>query len=157
MERRRRLARAKPRPRTDDRRLADASYYAANRIRKLEWQAEYRRANWQRIKPVAMARTMARRALVAQVDAEVFTREEIADRDGWRCHLCGDDVDPRLTFPSPDSASLDHVLPLSAGGAHTRANCNLAHLGCNASKNYRMTGVSRGYIEHRARRKSGVS
>jgi 5-methylcytosine-specific restriction endonuclease McrA len=30
--------------------------------------------------------------------------------------------------------SLDHVIPISAGGEHSKANTQLAHLGCNAKK-----------------------
>lgn len=32
------------------------------------------------------------------------------------------------------SASLDHILPLSLGGAHSMANVQLAHLSCNHTK-----------------------
>jgi 5-methylcytosine-specific restriction endonuclease McrA len=33
------------------------------------------------------------------------------------------------------SASIDHIVPLSAGGLHCRSNVQLAHFGCNAKKN----------------------
>ncbi|MGW0626438.1 HNH endonuclease [Streptomyces sp. NPDC002758] len=62
---------------------------------------------------------------------------EIAERDGWRCHLCGDPVDPELSWPDPLSPSLDHVVPLSLGGPHTPENVRLAHLSCNSAKGNR--------------------
>jgi len=55
-------------------------------------------------------------------------------RDGWRCGICGQIVDPTLKHPDPMSASLDHIIPLAVGGTHTRQNVQLAHMICNSSK-----------------------
>lgn len=60
--------------------------------------------------------------------------KEIFDRDRWRCQLCGGRVSRSLRHPDPLSASLDHIVPLNDGGAHIRANVQLAHLRCNLSK-----------------------
>ena len=38
------------------------------------------------------------------------------------------------------SASLDHVMPLIAGGQHTRHNTQIAHWICNVRKGARATG-----------------
>lgn len=65
---------------------------------------------------------------------EVFADLEIFKRDGWRCGLCGEPVDPSLCHPDPMSASLDHVHPIAKGGGHVRANVQCAHLRCNLSK-----------------------
>jgi hypothetical protein len=65
---------------------------------------------------------------------EVFADLEIFKRDGWRCGLCGEPVDPSLCYPDPMSASLDHVHPIAKGGGHVRANVQCAHLRCNLSK-----------------------
>jgi 5-methylcytosine-specific restriction endonuclease McrA len=65
---------------------------------------------------------------------------EIAERDGWRCHLCGDRVKRGLAWPHPQSASLDHVIPLSRGGLHDPVNVRLAHLVCNVAKGNRGAG-----------------
>lgn len=64
------------------------------------------------------------------------SRARVFARSGWRCALCGDPVDKSLRFPNPASKSLDHVIPLSVPGSpgHVFANCQLAHLGCNARK-----------------------
>ncbi|MFB6977700.1 HNH endonuclease [Streptomyces scopuliridis] len=59
---------------------------------------------------------------------------EIAERDGWRCNICRQRVGKKIAWPHSRSASLDHVVPLSKGGAHDPANVRLAHLGCNSSK-----------------------
>lgn len=73
------------------------------------------------------------RMVGARTGGSVFLSEIIA-RDGTDCGICGDQVDLSLTYPHPFSKSVDHVLPLSRGGAHAPENCQLAHLRCNISK-----------------------
>lgn len=75
-----------------------------------------------------------RRARLRGVEREPYTTQEIAERDGFRCWLCGRKVDMALTYPHPRSASIDHVVPLSKGGDDTRANVRLAHLGENVAR-----------------------
>lgn len=58
---------------------------------------------------------------------------EIRERDGNVCHLCRETV-ADAAWPDPLSPSLDHVVPLSKGGAHDPANVKLAHLRCNVEK-----------------------
>jgi 5-methylcytosine-specific restriction endonuclease McrA len=65
---------------------------------------------------------------------ERFDPLEVYKRDGWLCGICGAEVDPAVLHPDPMSASLDHVVPLSKGGDHTRENSVLAHLICNIRK-----------------------
>lgn len=64
----------------------------------------------------------------------------IAERDGWRCCLCRKRVSPAIKWPDSMSPSLDHLVPLSKGGAHDPSNVALAHLGCNTAKNNRGGG-----------------
>jgi ribosomal protein S27E len=72
-----------------------------------------------------------RRARKRGVDFESFLSEEIFQRDKWVCGVCRRRISRRLRHPHPMSASLDHVIPLSKGGSHTRANARAAHLRCN--------------------------
>ena len=70
--------------------------------------------------------------------AESFTQAEIGERDGWICGICQDGrrlVDPTRKPPDPLSASIDHIVPTSIGGTHTRANVRITHLWCNVSRN----------------------
>jgi hypothetical protein len=63
------------------------------------------------------------------------TVAKLAERDGWRCHLCGKRIDPALTGTrSKYKASIDHLVPLSANGLDEMWNCKLAHLRCNAKR-----------------------
>ncbi|WP_376767574.1 HNH endonuclease [Micromonospora profundi] len=80
-----------------------------------------------------------RRARVWGVDAERFERSEIFERDGWICQICWEPVDRQVTWPHPKSASLDHIIPISKGGPHTRANVRLADLRCNLKRNNRLS------------------
>ena len=71
-----------------------------------------------------------------------FKRIDIYERDGWICQLCKKAVNPKLSFPSPACASLDHVIPLSRGGSHQATNVQLAHLRCNTSRGNKVENLS---------------
>lgn len=103
------------------------------------WQR--RRAAYLKRHPEQLASAKRRRALKRGATAERFADAEIFERDGWRCGLCGRLVDKALKYPDLFSPSLDHVLPLSKGGQHTRANVQLAHLTCNIKKRDRVNGA----------------
>lgn len=66
--------------------------------------------------------------------SESFSPRAVFDRDGWVCGICCGSIDPEVRYPDPLSVSLDHVVPLSKGGHHTRANTQAAHLKCNVDK-----------------------
>ena len=66
----------------------------------------------------------------------------IYKRDRWKCGICGLRVNTKLKHPHPYSPSLDHIVPLSRGGTHTKDNVQLAHLRCNLSKGSK-TGYSK--------------
>lgn len=59
---------------------------------------------------------------------------DLVARDGSNCSWCGHDIDLALEYPDPMSRSIDHVHPLSRGGAHTMDNTQLLHLECNTIK-----------------------
>jgi hypothetical protein len=68
---------------------------------------------------------------------EAFTAEEIGHRDGWVCGICQDRtrlVDPSPGAPRALSPSVDHVVAVSAGGPHARANVRITHLWCNVER-----------------------
>lgn len=62
----------------------------------------------------------------------------VFDRDGWMCAACGNHIDPALQFPHPQSASVDHIVPLSKGGTHTYDNVQAMHLIGNLRKGARL-------------------
>ena len=72
-----------------------------------------------------------------------FSRLEIYERDGWRCGICGRKVRNTLKAPHPQSATIDHIMPLARGGRHTRENVQLAHFICNSRKSDKGSGQLR--------------
>ncbi len=100
---------------------------AEGREKAAVWSPD-RRAAWK-----------ARQELIrGAATSEPIIPADIFIRDGWACGLCGEVVDPDLAYPDPMSKSLDHVLPLSRGGAHVESNVQLAHLSCNIRKGARV-------------------
>lgn len=65
-------------------------------------------------------------------------RAQIAERDGWRCGICGMPVSPQVKYPDPLQATLDHIIPVSHGGSNDPENLRLAHMGCNRSRGNRL-------------------
>lgn len=88
------------------------------------------RDNW---KNVAHRRIKERGATV-----ERFSREEIFERDEWTCRLCNEAIDPAARKPDMRCASVDHIVPISKGGEHSRANVQAAHFICNLTKGDRI-------------------
>lgn len=86
----------------------------------------------------AVTRKMAKRAGSAKPD-ELMSRAYIAQRDGWRCGICGGRVSMTRKHPDPLCASIDHIVPVAAGGNNDLANLQLAHLRCNLAKRDRGT------------------
>lgn len=77
-------------------------------------------------------------------DGETFDPIEILERDGWRCHLCGCKTPKRLRgSKDPRAPELDHIVPLSKGGKHTRLNTACACQRCNRSKHDKAMGQLR--------------
>lgn len=66
-----------------------------------------------------------------------ITLDAVIERYGGICQLCGKPVDRsdkanghiKRLYPT-----VDHIIPLSKGGAHTWANVQLAHMVCNSRK-----------------------
>jgi len=56
------------------------------------------------------------------------------------CAICGDRVDPKdftddeFFVAGPNYTSVDHVIPLAAGGSNEIENLQLAHMFCNSLK-----------------------
>lgn len=76
--------------------------------------------------------------------SERFDPYEIFERDGWRCHLCGCRTPKNLRGSYAERApELDHIVPLSQGGEHTRMNTACSCRRCNGAKGSRPLGQMR--------------
>jgi hypothetical protein len=58
---------------------------------------------------------------------EPIDRQAIFERDHWLCGICGKRV-------TREDAALDHIIPVSLGGADTPDNVRLAHGSCNSRR-----------------------
>lgn len=64
---------------------------------------------------------------------------ELAKRHGTDCGICGEPVDMDLKYPERMRGSVDHIIPVSKGGALSDPeNLQLAHLQCNVTKQARL-------------------
>lgn len=60
---------------------------------------------------------------------------EISASDSWVCQICGRKTPQQLRgHNKPSSPELDHIIPISKGGAHTPSNLQCACRRCNGIK-----------------------
>ncbi|PDS97533.1 hypothetical protein CO659_12775 [Rhizobium sp. S9] len=60
---------------------------------------------------------------------------KVFERDKWKCQICGVKTPRKLRGTYEDRApELDHIMPLSLGGAHSYMNTQCACRKCNAAK-----------------------
>jgi 5-methylcytosine-specific restriction endonuclease McrA len=135
-------------------RASEQRYRRANADKIRERERRYRQANrekirakdrrWREANPEKLAERDAhhqnrRRALKAGVPSERWTTAEIVERDGWQCqvddcrHPGGRAIDPDAEYRW--RATVDHVRPISKGGADLKGNLQAAHQACNSAKN----------------------
>ena len=65
---------------------------------------------------------------------EQFDAVEIYERDNWICQICHKPTKRGVNGRNPLQPSLDHIIPLSLGGSHTRNNVRCTHLVCNTAR-----------------------
>jgi 5-methylcytosine-specific restriction endonuclease McrA len=76
-----------------------------------------------------------RRARKRNATIEKFDPLEILERDNWICYICGVKTNPQLRGSYDHNApELDHIVPLAAGGDHSRENTACACRQCNNKK-----------------------
>lgn len=101
------------------------AYYQANRKAQIaavtKWVKEHPEEN--------RAKCAQRRARIAGAEGELSAREFIAicELQEGLCAYCGE----------PSKLTMDHVIPLTGGGAHDAGNVVGACFSCNASKGNR--------------------
>ena len=96
------------------------------------------RAEWRAKNPEShRAASRERWRLLNAPGSERIHQDDVFKEKGWTCGICNREIDPSLKWPDRNSPSIDHIIPLSKGGKHTKDNVQPAHLGCNASKGNR--------------------
>ena len=125
-------------------RASDKRFYQAHRNKIIEWQKQYRRTNrallkekfknYRKRKPDIMKGIAQRRYGRERGAPGTVTIQGIEARLaywGYRCWVCGQPYE-----------AIDHVKPLSRGGAQWPANLRPIFRSCNSRKNDKWEGVT---------------
>ena len=83
-----------------------------------------------------------RKKQISEGFVEEVPYDDIYTRDGGICQICGLPVHPVKNVDDNWDGTIDHIIPLSAGGEHSFANCQLAHRICNSLKRQEVSGFS---------------
>jgi 5-methylcytosine-specific restriction endonuclease McrA len=82
-----------------------------------------------------VAKTSIRTALKrAAGPAIMISPERVIRAAGGICYLCRTALCPLAVYPSPQTTVMDHVVPLSRGGAHSEEALRAVHHHCNLRK-----------------------
>lgn len=84
-----------------------------------------------------MAETSRNRSHIkrsSKKEGEIISIGYLINRDGPVCGICRKKIDVSLSYPHPQSPTVDHIIPLTKQGSHTYDNIQLAHLFCNVSR-----------------------
>jgi DNA-directed RNA polymerase subunit RPC12/RpoP len=70
----------------------------------------------------------------AQTIGRKYQLSAVAERDGFKCHICGKRVDMSLPGTHPLGPTADHLVPVADGGGDDEWNVALAHRQCNVHR-----------------------
>jgi 5-methylcytosine-specific restriction endonuclease McrA len=99
----------------------------------------WKRENPGRMRALRLRDVTRRRVAQESPGSELVDPFRVFDRDSWRCRRCGVDTPKakRGTYDD-DAPELDHIHPLSKGGAHSYANTQCLCRRCNGAKAARL-------------------
>lgn len=75
-----------------------------------------------------------RRARKANATIERVDEAYVYMRDSYTCQICHKRLAMSRSVPHPKAPTIDHIIPLVAGGDHSHANVRAAHFICNSLK-----------------------
>ena len=107
---------------------------AENSEKNLGYKNQWKVSHPDTVRAIDRASKQRRRSRIRQNKTERFQDIEIFERDSWICQLCFEPIDPSIKRPDTACVSLDHIVPLSKMGSHTRENVQAAHFLCNLKK-----------------------
>jgi len=78
-----------------------------------------------------------------RIKGESIDPVEVFSRDKWRCQICGTRITKSIGDNRPREATLDHIVPIAAGGTHSWGNVQSACRQCNSVKGAKKAGQLR--------------
>jgi hypothetical protein len=76
-----------------------------------------------------------RRARLRATQRQPYSRHAVFERDGWRCWCCSTELDE-------NTATVDHLIPVAAGGPDTFDNVRAACRPCNSRRGANVADAS---------------
>ncbi|MBV8995487.1 MAG: hypothetical protein JO287_17715 [Pseudonocardiales bacterium] len=96
----------------DRKRATDAAWYAANRERAAAYNRPWRAANQEAYREYSRRYATRRRSRLLELPHEAWTEQQIIERDGLMCWICGNEVGRRLPHGARDW-HVDHLIALA--------------------------------------------
>ena len=117
-------------------RESDKEYRKNNKEQILERAKEYHQNNPHKTREKARKRRALKKANVH----EPYTEDQVLEKYGTNCHICKEEINLLANRSSgapgwEQGLHIDHVIPLSKGGADSLNNVKPAHGSCNLQKN----------------------
>jgi 5-methylcytosine-specific restriction endonuclease McrA len=106
------------------------AWQQANRERDNANERAWRARNPERTRAAINEAWHRRRARLASVPTDQWTRRDVWERDDGLCIYCGDDLDPQ-------NWHVDHVIPIARGGSNLLSNVCASCPSCNLQKGVR--------------------
>lgn len=103
--------------------------------RKRELNRQWHARNIHSVRLQKRANELARRARRASVFVEHVDPAVVFDKANGICGLC------RWTVTRDEAWHVDHIVPISKGGAHSYSNVQLSHARCNLSKGSKLVAA----------------
>ena len=114
-------------------------YYNKTKEIRLEWQSNYRKCHKsERNAGQAKRRAIINFVTIGDLDKIKEVYRQAREDEGLICPLCGKVIDI-------DDRHVDHIHPLSKGGAHSVENLQITHSLCNMIKHDKVLGGGSSY------------
>ncbi|HEY5576220.1 MAG TPA: HNH endonuclease [Clostridiaceae bacterium] len=102
--------------------------------------------NMPKYKSVVSDMQHIKKAKKFHVEYEHMDPLDLYEKDNWKCAICGEKIDKNLYYPNPMSASIDHIIPFTKGGTHTKGNVRATHLRCNIIRGNKLIESKNGQL-----------
>jgi len=145
--------------------LASKQWYENNIDKAIKARKKWNLNNLQKVRNYGIKSKNKRRAKKINNGYEVYTIDQVIKMYGTKCHICKNEIDfsaPRLTGKDgwQNGLHIDHLIPISKGGADTLENVRPAHGLCNVKKGAKETTTAvpqleRAMISKTEKRQSG--